>query len=226
MCSSDSSYAFGNTYSNGAIVANYNNRAKDAAKSYGKAFGLSRFGLGGGASVSDSANNACPSRKFVTGEKFWVTGITVHKDGIMISTFSDPFPDAQGNQVRYYGEIKFPFQKRRRAAGGRFCEDGLRGDHGAACGQCRPGQPGRGQGSQPAQAAAPAAAAPAPMPVIAPPPPPADTPPPTIALGQTVDQVTASFGQPTRIAKLGAKTIYYYKDMKVTFTNGKVSNVQ
>ncbi len=48
MCSSDSSYAFGNTYSNGAIVANYNNRAKDAAKSYGKAFGLSRLGLGGG----------------------------------------------------------------------------------------------------------------------------------------------------------------------------------
>ncbi len=81
MCSSDSSYAFGNTYSNGEIVANYNNRAKDAAKSYGKAFGLSRFGLGGGASVSDSANNACPSRKFVAGEKFWVTGITVRRTG-------------------------------------------------------------------------------------------------------------------------------------------------
>jgi hypothetical protein len=83
-----------------------------------------------------------------------------------------------------------------------------------------------GQGSQPAQTAAAAAPAPAPMQEIAPPPPPADTPPPTIALGQTVDQVTASFGQPTRVAKLGAKSIYYYKDMKVTFTNGKVSNVQ
>ena len=80
-----------------------------------------------------------------------------------------------------------------------------------------------GSAPAPAQAAAPAPAA---MPAIAPPPPPADTPPPTIALGQTVDQVTAGFGQPLRIAKLGAKEIYYYKDMKVTFTNGKVSNVE
>jgi len=67
---------------------------------------------------------------------------------------------------------------------------------------------------------------PTPMPDIAPPPPPADTPPPTIALGQKKDDVTANFGQPTRIVKLGVKEIYYYKDMKVTFTNGKVSNVE
>jgi hypothetical protein len=64
------------------------------------------------------------------------------------------------------------------------------------------------------------------MAAIAPPPPPADAPPPTIAMGQTKDQVTAGFGQPARIAKLGAKEIFYYKDMKVTFTNGKVSNVE
>jgi hypothetical protein len=50
--------------------------------------------------------------------------------------------------------------------------------------------------------------------------------PPTIELGQTIDQVTAGFGQPLRVAKLGVKTIFYYKDMKVTFTNGKVSNVE
>jgi hypothetical protein len=61
---------------------------------------------------------------------------------------------------------------------------------------------------------------------IAPPAPPADAPPPTIALGQTKAQVTAGFGQPVRVAKLGVKEIYYYKDMKVTFTNGKVSNVE
>jgi hypothetical protein len=66
----------------------------------------------------------------------------------------------------------------------------------------------------------------APMPDIAPPPPPADTPPPTISVGQTMDQVTAGFGQPLRLAKVGTKTIFYYKDMKVTFTNGKVSNVE
>jgi hypothetical protein len=60
---------------------------------------------------------------------------------------------------------------------------------------------------------------------IAPPPPPAG-PPPTIALGQTVDQVTAGLGQPTRVIDLGTKKIYVYKDMKVTFKAGKVSDVQ
>ena len=74
--------------------------------------------------------------------------------------------------------------------------------------------------------AAPPAPAPASMPDIAPPPPPADASPPTISIGQTKDQVTAGFGQPLRVAKLGAKEIFYYKDMKVTFTNGKVSNVE
>jgi len=64
------------------------------------------------------------------------------------------------------------------------------------------------------------------MPAIAPPPPPADAPPPTIALGQTELQLTSAFGQPVRVAKLGVKEIYYYKDMKVTFTNSKVSNVE
>ena len=70
------------------------------------------------------------------------------------------------------------------------------------------------------------AVAAAPMPEIAPPPPPADVAPPTIAVGQTRDQVKAAFGQPLRVAKIGTKEIYYYKDMKVTFLNGKVSNVQ
>jgi hypothetical protein len=91
------------------------------------------------------------------------------------------------------------------------------------------GDQGGDQGGQPAQAAAQSPAPPpapaAPMAAIAPPPPPSDAPPPTIALGQTKAQVTAAFGQPLREAKLGAKEIYYYKDMKVTFTGGKVSNV-
>lgn len=143
----------------------------------------------------------------------------------MISTFSDPFPDAEGNQVRYYGEIKFPFRKGAVPPVDDFVKTVSEVITVQPADDADQGSQG-GQGSQPAPTAAAAAPAPAPMPEIAPPPPPADTPPPTIALGQTVDQVTASFGQPTRVAKLGAKSIYYYKDMKVTFTNGKVSNVQ
>ena len=222
MCSTASPYAFSNTYNNGILSANYNNRAKDAAKSYAKAFGLSRLGLGGGASVTDSANNGCPSRKFVAGEKFWITGIVAQKDGILVSALSDPFGDS-----RFYAEIKFPFAKGSVPPVDDFVktfaelitvqpsdDSGNQGDQ---------GDQGNQAAAAPASAPAPAAA---PMPDIAPPPPPADAPPPTIALGQTKSQVTAAFGQPVRMAKLGVKEIYYYKDMKVTFTNGKVSNVE
>jgi hypothetical protein len=38
--------------------------------------------------------------------------------------------------------------------------------------------------------------------------------------------VIASLGQPQKIVQLGAKEIDYYPDMKVTFLNGKVSDVQ
>ncbi len=50
--------------------------------------------------------------------------------------------------------------------------------------------------------------------------------PQTIEVGMTPDQVTAAMGKPDKIVKLTSKQIYYYKDMKVTFVNGKVSDVQ
>ena len=55
----------------------------------------------------------------------------------------------------------------------------------------------------------------------APPPEPAQ-----IEKGQTPDQVKAAIGNPDKIVNLGAKQIYVYKDIKVTFINGKVSDVQ
>jgi hypothetical protein len=48
----------------------------------------------------------------------------------------------------------------------------------------------------------------------------------SINVGQTIDQVTAALGTPVKIVNLGAKKIYVYKDMKVTFLNGTVSDVQ
>jgi hypothetical protein len=50
--------------------------------------------------------------------------------------------------------------------------------------------------------------------------------PPTIQLGQTIDQVQAALGIPLRVANLGPKIIYYYNGMKVIFMDGKVSDVQ
>jgi hypothetical protein len=50
--------------------------------------------------------------------------------------------------------------------------------------------------------------------------------PQQIEKGQSPDQVKAALGAPDKIVSLGAKQIYVYKDLKVTFLNGKVSDVQ
>jgi hypothetical protein len=50
--------------------------------------------------------------------------------------------------------------------------------------------------------------------------------PQTIEKGQTTDQVQAALGKPDKIVNLGPKQIYIYKDLKVTFVNGKVADVQ
>jgi len=58
---------------------------------------------------------------------------------------------------------------------------------------------------------------------------PAPTPgaaPATIAIGQSINDVVAIMGQPTTKFENGQKTIYVYKSLKITFTAGKVSDVQ
>ena len=65
-----------------------------------------------------------------------------------------------------------------------------------------------------------------------PPPPPlppsaeSQAPPKTIEVGQTTEQVVAALGQPAKIVKLGTKEVYFHKDLKITFVNGKVSDVE
>jgi hypothetical protein len=50
--------------------------------------------------------------------------------------------------------------------------------------------------------------------------------PVNIEKGMTTDQVEAAMGKPDKKVTLGTKQIYYYKDMKVIFLSGKVSDVQ
>ena len=55
------------------------------------------------------------------------------------------------------------------------------------------------------------------------------SPPPaagTIQLGQTIDQVTAILGPPNVVVDLGAKKMYVYQGLKITFTAGRVTDVQ
>lgn len=48
----------------------------------------------------------------------------------------------------------------------------------------------------------------------------------TVQLGQTPAQVKSVLGAPDKIVKLGPKEIFVYKDMKVIFMDGKVSDVE
>jgi len=50
--------------------------------------------------------------------------------------------------------------------------------------------------------------------------------PQTIQLGQSPEEVKAVLGQPEKIIELGSKLIYIYANLKVTFVNGKVTDVQ
>jgi hypothetical protein len=48
----------------------------------------------------------------------------------------------------------------------------------------------------------------------------------TVKLGMSPDEVKQSLGNPDKIVDLGAKQVFIYKDMKVIFIDGKVSDVQ
>ena len=170
------------------------------------------------AMVSGTAERGNRPRKFVSGEKCWLTDVEVKPDGLYLYFLSDPI-----NGARYMGLLKFQVEKKET-----FPTPDVMLAHVAEVISAAP--------LPPAQDAAPAAApAPPPPPPpaalapIAPPPPPPDqpvAPPPTITLGQKKDDVIAAFGQPTKAVKLGAKEILYFKDLKVTLVNGKVTDVQ
>ncbi len=50
--------------------------------------------------------------------------------------------------------------------------------------------------------------------------------PPTLTLGLSIDEVRTIQGDPEKIVDLGSKQIYVYKDLKITFIDGKVSDIQ
>jgi len=183
-------------------------------------------------------DKAVASRAFVTGEKFWLTKVDVKDTGKDKGVNLEFYTDAI-NDVRYRGTLLVQFK------GGNLPspEEALKlvaevitvaPSEEAKDEKEKPAKPGGKQQAPseapPAAAAEPVAETPptpveAPPPAIeAPPPPPAE--PATVAVGQTPDQVIAALGQPSKKAKVGIKEIYYYKDLKVVFQNGKVKDVQ
>ena len=55
---------------------------------------------------------------------------------------------------------------------------------------------------------------------------PREAEPQTVQIGMTTDQVQSVLGTPDKVFNLGVKQIYVYKDVKVTFIDSKVNDVQ
>ena len=173
----------------------------------------------------------------MNGEKLYVTKITVDrgKDTIEFDLFSDSY----GDSGRFKGLLKIQFAKKTLVSADLATVDTTIGEvlkiqppedaktEGARQQRTRRERPTAG--TRGCRRCSRSTSGRSPSPPIAPPPPPADeppAPPKTISLGQTKDQVVSSLGQPEKTAKIGTKEIYFYKDLKVTFVNGKVSDVQ
>jgi len=168
--------------------------------------------------VSDPTGAASMDTKFLTvGEKVYASKIDVnHKDSkVAVSILECDTCNAVQDASQRKAQVVFQFPKGylEGADGGQISDvinqilEIQASDDSQQQGQ-QQGQDAQGQQQAPAQAAAPAG------------------PPPTIQLGQSPDEVTAALGQPTKIVNLGAKQIYVYKDLKVTFIKGKVTDVE
>jgi hypothetical protein len=154
------------------------------------------------------------SRAFRAGEKLWATRIDVTDSGVVFELLTMRYPD--GN-ARYRALLTFPFAKGAMPSADRVAD---------TIGEVLKVRPGTA-----AKSVAPAASEPAatenPLPPIAiPPPVTEDAPSKPIGLGSTVDQVVAAYGKPLEIAKAGNGEIYSYKNLKVTFVDGKVTDIE
>ncbi|HEY0701728.1 MAG TPA: hypothetical protein VGD60_03080 [Candidatus Acidoferrales bacterium] len=161
------------------------------------------------------------SKALTKDEKVNPTGVVIHlKDEKVIVNFTECDSCNGGDASSYKGSVAFQFPKGYIEGGadaGQIADviSQVLAPPDPNADQGNQQQQGGDQGQQQQQAAPQQQAPQQPA-----------APPASIQLGQTVDQVTASFGPPEKIVNLGTKQIYVYKDLKVTFVNGKVTDVQ
>jgi hypothetical protein len=212
------------------------NTYKDGQIRAGAAAAVRRFGalpgIGGIPGVGGVAGAAGGSRDFVNGEKIYVTKITVDRAKDFI-TF-DLISDAYGDAGRFKASLRFEFPKKSLVSAtfatiqptiAEVFKVAPPADPNASASAAQGGQPAAAPAAVPAPIAAPAAPPePALAPIAPPPPPPAD--PKSIENGMTKEQVVAIMGEPIGKAKVGTKDIYTYKDLKIIFVNGKMTDAQ
>lgn len=218
------------TYQNGTVKAS---TAASAAGGKAKDWGSKLCGLTHKCpQTPDAASNETSTKLFKVGDKVYATKIDVKpdKDTVTLSIVScdtcnkvDPPTYNKVNVI-----FQFPSGSLAKAQAGEVedmigqllaTSDDSGGGNQQASDQQEGGdqQQGGGQAQAQAQGGGGGQAQPAQQ---------QQADPQTIEVGMTPDQVTAAMGNPDKIVKLTSKQIYIYKDMKVTFVNGKVSDVQ
>ena len=182
--------------------------------------------------------SAPATRNFVSGEKFWLTKIDVKADKVVLDFFTDATP-AGDQGIRYKAALTIPFgaltptpDEALKAVAEVITvapSDDAKDAKGQAATKGDQQEPRRQASPRLPQRSAPAA----PRPARGGPTAAASNPrrprPPTrlkFPRDKPSEQVVAAMGQPVKKAKIGTKEIYYYKDLKVTFVNGKVKDVQ
>jgi len=177
-------------------------------------FGILKSHIPGAGSVPDSKTNTSDTRYFNKGEKVYPSNIAVDmkNEKISFGVVACDTCNKTDPPTYYKSEVDFQFAKGYlETADVSKVEDTI--GEVFAIDTSNSGSEAQQPAAQPEQ---PAQAQPAP----------AQAPPASIQLGQTIDEVVAVLGQPEKMVNLGSKQIYVYKDLKVTFVNGKVSDVQ
>ncbi len=168
----------------------------------------------------DAANNEAVTKLFKIGDKVYPSKVDVNLDKDQVTMGIIACDSCNKTDPPTYNKVNMVFQFAKgtlaKASAGDVedtigqvfaisdsSSDQAQGDQG---GQQQAGQQGGGQqgGGQQAQQ---------------------QQQPQSIQMGMTIDQVVAAFGQPEKMVNLGPKQLYVYKDMKVTFINGRVADV-
>ena len=235
MAPSTSTDVSGNSYKAGRITQSTTGKVNEKANKVKGIFG--RLPIPGASTTTAAPTVA--TRTFVAGEKLNVTKIDVKDAGVVFELYSaDAYADTY-----YRASLLFPIEKGSLPSGPDMLsttgevfsvmppEDSKTASSAPqqGAGSAAPSEPAppAAMSSRPAAQAAPQEPPAQKYDDIPPPPPPTtDTPPqPSLKLGQTIDQVTAQLGQPVNKVTAGDKQIYLFKDWKVTFIKGKVTDI-
>jgi hypothetical protein len=181
---------------------------------------------GHGPDTSKASDAAGTWRPFVNGERLYVTQITVQRsdDSIVFDLISDAYP----NEGRYKGSLAFQYPGGTLASANIARVQPLIAEVFTI--ESSPDQTAAPQTSQiRADALLPPDTPPPPPPIA--PPAPVTQPAPSPAEinfqpGATIAEVTARLGQPDKVATFGPKKIFQYKDLKVTFVDGRMTDIQ